>query len=92
MYNLRTNYLRIFQICKDSLHQHFVSGHNFNVYRHAPKMADLEVVSLSITADVVGIFSENCIDLLCISCLNIFLKSVQYTSITIPFISFAIKG
>lgn len=59
MYNLRTNYLRIFQICKDSLYQHFVSGHNFNVYWHAPKMSDLEVVSLSITADVVGIFSEN---------------------------------
>lgn len=59
MYNLLTNYQRIFQICKDSLNHYLVSNHNFTAYRYPAKMSDLEVISLSITAEVLGIGSEN---------------------------------
>lgn len=54
MNNLNANYERILEVLKK------ISKENLLVYqRRRPKMSDLELISLSLTAEYMGIDSEN---------------------------------
>jgi hypothetical protein len=59
MHNIKTNFDKIFNICKHHLDEFCDAGNNFESYRHPPKMSDLQIVALSITAESLGIDSEN---------------------------------
>jgi Transposase DDE domain len=59
MHNLRANFDKIFQICKTHLSDYIFDGDNFYKYPNRPKMSDLEIVTLSITAESLSIDSEN---------------------------------
>lgn len=59
MHNLKTNFDKILGITKSTLSHLLLPDGNFRVYRHAPKMTDIEVVTLALTAESLGIDSEN---------------------------------
>ena len=59
MHNIKANFDKIFDICKHHLAEHCNDDDNFFIYRHKPKMPDLQIVALSITAESLGIDSEN---------------------------------
>lgn len=59
MHNLKTNFDKILNICK--LHSKDLFDIGGNVCRPGtkPRFSDLEVISLSLTAEALGIDSEN---------------------------------
>jgi Transposase DDE domain len=59
MHNLKTNFDKIFHICKYVLDDELLEDGNFFKYKNSPKMTDIEIVTLSLTADSLSIDSEN---------------------------------
>lgn len=59
MHNLKTNFVKILDICKSEMADMLLSDGNFFKYRHFPKLSDIEIVALSITSETLGIDSEN---------------------------------
>ena len=59
MHNLKTNFDKILNICKE--HSKDLFNELGNIPRHgfAPRFSDLEVIALSLTAEALGIDSEN---------------------------------
>lgn len=59
MHNLKTNFDKILNICKQ--HSKNLFNERGNIPRHgfAPRFSDLEVIALSLTAEALGIDSEN---------------------------------
>lgn len=59
MHNLKTNFDKILVITKSTLSHLLLPDGNFQSYRHTPKMSYIEVVTSAITAESLGIDSEN---------------------------------
>lgn len=59
MHNLYTNYLKILGIAKQLFAEQTNEKGNFFTYPHLPKLSDIEVVSLALTAEALSIDSEN---------------------------------
>ncbi|MEA3391701.1 MAG: IS982 family transposase [Candidatus Marinimicrobia bacterium] len=59
MHNLKTNFDKIFPIVKDSLNNFLDSDGNTFKSGRKPKFSDLELITLSITAEALSISSEN---------------------------------
>lgn len=59
MHNLKSNFDKIFHICKQVLNDELLDDGNFFTYKNSPKMTDIEIVTLSLTADSLSIDSEN---------------------------------
>lgn len=59
MHNLKSNFDKIIQITKSTLSEHLLPDGNFQIYKNKPKMSDIEVVTLSILSESLGIDSEN---------------------------------
>jgi len=59
MHNLKSNFEKIFQITKLTLDDYLLADGNFQIYKNKPKMTDIEIVTLSITTEALGIDSEN---------------------------------
>lgn len=55
MHNIKTNFDKIFNICKHHLNEFCKDQNNFVSYRLLPKMPGLQIVALSITAKSLGI-------------------------------------
>lgn len=58
MHDLKTNFDKIYEIAKDALGNILLDG-NARVYRHKPKMTDLEIIVLSICQESLAIDSEH---------------------------------
>jgi len=59
MHDLYTNYIKVRRSVKAALKQNLVDGQNLQFYPNPPKMNDVEIISLSITSECLGIDSEN---------------------------------
>lgn len=59
MHNIKTNFGRIYRICKTFFKGDIDRKGNFEFYPKSPLMADLEIVALSCTMEALGIDSEN---------------------------------
>lgn len=59
MHNIRTNFGRIYRICKEFFEGEVDNKGNFQFYPKPPAMADLEVIALACTMEALGIDSEN---------------------------------
>lgn len=59
MHDLYTNYLKVRKHVKAAMKEYLVDGKNLEFYPNSPKMSDLEIISLSITSECLGIDSEN---------------------------------
>jgi len=59
MHNIRTNFSKFYRICKELFEKEVNSSKNFQFYPAAPKMNDLEIVSLSCCMEALSIDSEN---------------------------------
>ena len=59
MHDLRAIYLKVEQTLKKHAKEYFESDWNIQFYPNAPKMTDLEIIALSITAECAQIDSEN---------------------------------
>lgn len=59
MHNLKTNYDKIYRICKELLKNELLESGNFKKYPHIPKLTDLSVLCIMLTAEILGIDSEN---------------------------------
>lgn len=59
MHDLASIYRKVRKTVKRSLKQYLVDGGNLRFYPNPPKMNDIEVISLAITAECLGIDSEN---------------------------------
>lgn len=59
MHNLKTNFNKFLQITKSVLSDHLLSDGNFKKYSNKPKFTDIELVTLAITSECLGIDSEN---------------------------------
>lgn len=59
MHNLKTNFDKILEICKFQTEDLFDANGNICRPGTKPKFSDLEVISLSLTAEALGIDSEN---------------------------------
>lgn len=59
MHNIKANFDIIYDICKSILKDDIVDDGNFFKYPNKPKMSDLQLVALSLTAESLGIDSEN---------------------------------
>ena len=59
MHDLYTNYIKVRTQVSAALKENLVDGKNLRFYPNPPKMSDLEIISLSITAECLGIDSEN---------------------------------
>lgn len=58
MHDLKTNFDKIFQITNLVLSNYLING-NIKIYRHKPKMSDIEIITLSVCQEALGIDSEN---------------------------------
>jgi hypothetical protein len=58
MHDLKTNFDKIYEISNSVLSSCLFDG-NIKVYRHKPKMTDIEIITLSICQEALGIDSEN---------------------------------
>jgi hypothetical protein len=58
MHDLKANSDKIYQISNSVLSNCLIDG-NIKVYRHPPKMTDLEIITLSICQEALAIDSEN---------------------------------
>lgn len=59
MHNLKSNFDIIFNICNTQLAEFINSYGNFQSYSNRPKMSDIQIVALAITAESLSIDSEN---------------------------------
>jgi IS5 family transposase len=59
MHDLYSIYVKVRKSVKEALKQYLVSGQNLAIYPNPPKMCDLDIISLSVTAEALGIDSEN---------------------------------
>lgn len=59
MHNIKTNFGRIYRICKEFFEGEVDNRGNFRFHPKSAAMADLEVVALSCTMEALGIDSEN---------------------------------
>ena len=59
MHNIKTNFGRIYRICKEFFEGEVDNRGNFQFYPKSATMADLEIVALSCTMEALGIDSEN---------------------------------
>lgn len=59
MHNIKTNFDTILDICKSNLVEEINKAGNFRYYSRLPKMSDIEIISLSITMEILSIDSEN---------------------------------
>lgn len=59
MHNIKTNFGRIYRICKEFFEGEVDSKGNFQFYPKSASMADLEIVALACTMEALGIDSEN---------------------------------
>ena len=59
MHNLKTNFDKIIGIAKSMLSNVLLEDDNFFNYKNKPKMSDIEIVALALTAESLGIDSEN---------------------------------
>ena len=59
MHNLKTNFDKILEITKLALADFILADQNLKHYPNKPKMTDLEIIALAITAESLGIDSEN---------------------------------
>lgn len=59
MHNLKTNFDKILDIAKSTLSDLLLPKGNFQPYRNKHKITDIDVVALVITAESLGIDSEN---------------------------------
>jgi Transposase DDE domain len=59
MHDLYSIYAKVEKCITKSLKQYLVDGKNVRFYPHQPKMSDIEIISLSITSECLGIDSEN---------------------------------
>ena len=59
MHNLKTNFDKIIGIAKSTLVDVLLEDDNFLNYRNKHKMTDIEIVALALTAESLGIDSEN---------------------------------
>lgn len=58
MHNLKTNFDKIIGIAKSMLGDVLFEDDNFFNYKNKPKMSDIEIVALALTAESLGIDSE----------------------------------
>ena len=59
MHNIKTNFDIIFDICKSIFKEDVFDDGNFFKYPNKPKMSDIQLVALSLTAESLSIDSEN---------------------------------
>lgn len=59
MHNLETNFYKILAIAREILAKKLNKFDNLYFYRHKPKMSDLGIMALSISAEAIGVDSEN---------------------------------
>jgi Transposase DDE domain len=59
MHNIKTNFGRFYQICKEFFEEESDKRGNLQFYPKTPVMADIEVIALSCTMEALGIDSEN---------------------------------
>jgi Transposase DDE domain len=59
MHNIKTNFGRIYRICKEFFEGEVDTQGNFQFYPKPAAMADLEVIALACTMEALGIDSEN---------------------------------
>lgn len=59
MHNIKTNFHIIFDICKSIFKDDVFDDGNFFKYPNKPKMSDIQLVALSLTAESLSIDSEN---------------------------------
>lgn len=59
MHDLKAIYAKVKEILSHHCKEYFEFGENIQLYTRSPKMTDMEVISLSITAECVQIDSEN---------------------------------
>jgi hypothetical protein len=59
MHNIKTNFDIILDICKYLLKDSILDDGNFHNYPNKPKMSDIQVIALSLTAESLSIDSEN---------------------------------
>ncbi len=59
MHNIKTNFGIIFDICKSIFKDQILDDGNFFKYPNKPNMSDIQLVALSLTAESLGIDSEN---------------------------------
>jgi hypothetical protein len=59
MHNPKTNFLKFFDITKQVFSSKIDSRFNFQAYRRLPKLSDCEILALVLTAETIGIDSEN---------------------------------
>jgi hypothetical protein len=59
MHNLKSNYDKFLPIVKESLKDYMLPDGNFQLYRNKPKLSDIEVVTLAVLAETLGVDSEN---------------------------------
>jgi hypothetical protein len=59
MHNIKTNFDIILDICNNLLKDYLSVDGNFENYRNKPKLPDIQLVALAITAESLSIDSEN---------------------------------
>ena len=59
MHNLKTNFDKFFGITKSFFANRINGFDNFQVYHRTPKMSDCQIIALALTAESIGIDSEN---------------------------------
>ena len=59
MHDLHSIYTKVLKQVKVCLEHYLVDGQNVRHYSNAPKMSDVEIISLALTAECLGIDSEN---------------------------------
>ncbi len=59
MHDLKAIYEKVRTSIKSTAKEYFEYGENYRFYSNPPKMSDLEIISLSIAAECLGIDSEN---------------------------------
>lgn len=59
MHDLKTIYLKVEEVLKKHTKEYFEKDFNIQFYPNPPIMTDLEIISLSITAECAQIDSEN---------------------------------
>lgn len=59
MHNIKTNFGRFHQICKEFFEEETDDRGNFQFYPKVPAMADLDVIALACMMEALGIDSEN---------------------------------
>lgn len=59
MHNIKTNFDIFHKICKKMFNSDLDNHGNFKFYSNKPKMSDIEIISLSVTMEALGIDSEN---------------------------------